>query len=148
MFLWVWLEIDKPDILGRLRKKIIEEITDASHKITNEKMKIVIIAQNEPFFTQIPLQKLLEVRGSEVKTIIFLPHCLHFGSNFLMLSHYLNVYGSKVTFKLIWKMTIKFVRRFMKAISLKKERNLAYFIKEFSITIYNIKRLHYEYESY
>lgn len=100
-------------------------------------MRIVVITQNEAFFTPITLKKLVEVRGNEIKAIIFLPHYLIFGSLFLMLRYYFISYGIKFVFSVAQRRLIKFIMNSF----FNREPSLNYYIKKFSIPMYNIKRI-------
>lgn len=104
-------------------------------------MKIVIVTQDEPFFTQSALKKLLEVEAKNIAAIIVLPHYLIFGSFFLMLRYYLSSYGIRFIFNVVCRRLIRFIADLIAGIFLIKERTLNYYIKNFSIPVYNIKRL-------
>lgn len=63
-------------------------------------MKIIIISQDEPVFTQVALRKLTEAKANQIKAVYLLPHYLIFGSFWKMLRYYFACYGIKFVFKI------------------------------------------------
>ena len=104
-------------------------------------MKIIVITQDEPFFTQITLKKLVQARGDEIKAIFFLPHYLIFGSSFSMFRYYLSAYGIGFIFRIAWRRSIKFITKLAAYVLLIKRQGLDYYINKFSIPVYNIKKI-------
>jgi methionyl-tRNA formyltransferase len=104
-------------------------------------VKIVIVTQDEPFFTQGALKKLLEAKGKDIAAIIVLPHYLIFGSFFSMLRYYSVSYGIRFVFSVAVRRFIRFTTKLIDHLFLSKGPTLNYYIKKFSIPMYNIKRL-------